>query len=77
VSCQTKRFNRNKNIAKQRKISNQTATFMTYTNSTETHRLKLLVVGKSQNPRALKNRVLPLIGKNIKRALVTRELFYG
>jgi hypothetical protein len=67
VSCQKIRFNRNEDKAKGRKISNKTVTFMTYTNFTETHRLKVLVVGKSQNLWALKSRILPVIGKSKKK----------
>lgn len=60
-----------------RKLLKNRITFMPCANAAGTHKLKLLVLGKSKNPRAFKNMPrLPVCYKNQKRAWVTREIFF-
>lgn len=59
-----------------RKISKDRITFMACANATGSHKLKLLVIGKAQNPRAFKNcTLLPVVYKAQSKGWVTRELF--
>jgi hypothetical protein len=52
------------------KISKERVSFMTRANSSGTHRLELLVVEKSQNPRAVINSPLPVIYKGQKSVIL-------
>ncbi|XP_025192185.1 jerky protein homolog-like [Melanaphis sacchari] len=58
-----------------RKIMKERVTFMPCTNATGNHKLRLLVVGKAQKPRALKSAALPVCYRGQKNAWVTRDLF--
>jgi hypothetical protein len=58
---------RNEDTAPGRKISKERVAFMTCANSTGTHGMKLLPLGKSQNQWALKNCSLPVIYKGKKK----------
>lgn len=58
-----------------RKVSKDRITFMPCSNTTGTHKLDLLVIGKAKNPRAFKNICLPVCYKNQFKSWVTREVF--
>lgn len=59
-----------------RKMSKDRLTFMPCSNASGTHKLELLVIGKSKNPRAFKNvKHLPVKYKHQNKAWMTRELF--
>jgi hypothetical protein len=59
-----------------RKISKERITFMPCANASGSHKLKLLVLGKANKPRAFKNcSNLPVVYKGQKKAWVTREIF--
>lgn len=60
-----------------RKLLKERITLMVCSNGAGSHKLKLLVVGKSKNPRAFKNTKienLPVVYMNQSRAWVTREI---
>uniref|UniRef100_A0A1B6LJJ7 HTH CENPB-type domain-containing protein n=1 Tax=Graphocephala atropunctata TaxID=36148 RepID=A0A1B6LJJ7_9HEMI len=58
------------------KVSKDRVTTLNCGNSTGNHRLPLLMIGKSKNPRAFKNvKKLPVIYKNQKKAWMTAALF--
>ena len=60
-----------------RKLLKERITLMVCSNGAGSHKLKLLVVGKSKNPRAFKNTIivnLPVVCMNQSRAWVTREI---
>lgn len=62
-----------------RKLQKERITLMVCANASGTHKLKLLVVGKSKNPRALKNvkvESLPVTYMCQSRAWVTKEVFH-
>lgn len=59
-----------------RKISKERITFHACTNASGTHKVKLFVIGKSTNPRALKNFTkMPVVYKANKNAWMTLLLF--
>lgn len=58
-----------------RKVSKERITFMPCSNASGSHKLKLLVLGKSMKPRAFKNVHIPVSYKGQRRAWVTREIF--
>lgn len=58
-----------------RKVSKERVTFLACTNADGSHKLKLLVIGKSKNPRAFKNVDLPVEYKNSKNAWMTFAIF--
>jgi hypothetical protein len=67
---------KNEDSAPGRKISKERITFMPCANSTGTHKLKLLVIGKARKPRAFtKTGSLPVIYKGQPRAWVTQDIF--
>lgn len=57
-----------------RKMSKQRITFMPCSNASGTHKMRLLVLGKSQKPRAFGNLSLPVMYQGQKRAWVTKEI---
>ncbi|XP_053968717.1 jerky protein homolog-like [Anastrepha ludens] len=58
------------------KVSKDRVTVLTCANSTGNHRLPLLLIGKSKNPRAFKNvKKLPVVYKNQNKAWMTSALF--
>ncbi|XP_053954505.1 jerky protein homolog-like [Anastrepha ludens] len=58
------------------KVSKDRGTVLTCANSTGNHRLPLLLIGKSKNPRAFKNvKKLPVVYKNQNKAWMTSALF--
>lgn len=59
-----------------RKVSKERITVMPCSNATGSHKLKLLVIGKSKNPRSFKNVNLPVVYKSQNKAWITKELFY-
>ncbi|XP_050294297.1 jerky protein homolog-like [Anthonomus grandis grandis] len=59
-----------------RKISKDRVTFMPCCNAAGTHKLPLLVLGKSANPRAFKNATLPVKYKATSKGWMTRTLFF-
>lgn len=61
-----------------RKVKKERLTLMPCMNASGSHKLKLLVVGKSKNPRSFKNfkkENMPVVYKNQNRAWVSREIF--
>ncbi|KAL4103997.1 hypothetical protein QTP88_019310 [Uroleucon formosanum] len=58
-----------------RKIMKERVTFEPCANATGNHKLRLLVVGKAQKPRAFKSVALPVCYRGQKNAWVTRDLF--
>lgn len=58
-----------------RKISKERITFLTCTNGTGTHKLQLLVIGKSKNPRCFKGFKNPINYANSKTAWMTASIF--
>lgn len=69
---------REEKSASGRKLKKERLTLMPCTNASGTHKLKLLVVGKSRNPRCFKNlkkETLPIVYKFQNRAWVSREVF--
>lgn len=65
----------NEKSAPGRKTSKERITFLACCNSDGSHRLKLLVIGKSKNPRAFKNAVLPVVYKSTVNAWMTAVVF--
>lgn len=58
-----------------RKISKDRITFMPCANASGRHKLRLLVIGKSKNPRPFKNIQLPVYYRNQKSAWVNQAIF--
>lgn len=58
-----------------RKTSKERLTFLASCNSDGSHKLKLLVIGKSKNPRAFKNAELPVDYKATAKAWMTSPVF--
>lgn len=58
-----------------RKTSKERVTFLACRNADGSHKVKMLVIGKSQNPRCLKNAVIPVEYKATKNAWMTALLF--
>lgn len=58
-----------------RKTSKERVTFLVCCNSNGSHKLKLLVIGKSKNPRAFKNAELPVDYKATAKAWMTSAVF--
>ncbi|CAH3998215.1 unnamed protein product [Pieris brassicae] len=65
----------NEPSASGRKMMKMRVTFMPCANAAGTHKLQLLVVGKSKNPRAFKSTRLPVCYRAQKNAWVTKDLF--
>lgn len=63
------------NSAPGRKISKDRFTFMPCANAAGTHKLPLLVIGKSKNPRAFKNFELPVVYKSTKKGWMSTSVF--
>ncbi|KAK9892255.1 hypothetical protein WA026_019057 [Henosepilachna vigintioctopunctata] len=64
------------NTAPGRKMSKVRITFMPCSNASGSHKIKLLVIGKSNKPRAFKTcQNLPVFYKEQKKGWVTREIF--
>ncbi|CAG9584542.1 unnamed protein product [Danaus chrysippus] len=57
------------------KSSKERVTLLACANATGTHKIPLLLIGKSKNPRCLKNVRVPLIYKNQKSAWMNSEIF--
>ncbi|XP_055527272.1 jerky protein homolog-like [Wyeomyia smithii] len=57
------------------KMAKDRITFMPCANATGTHKLRMLVIGKSKNPRAFKNVQIPVDYASSKNAWMTREIF--
>lgn len=58
-----------------RKISKDRVTFMPCCNATGSHKLKLLVLGKAQNPRAFKSFDLPVVYRASRKGWMTKDIF--
>lgn len=58
-----------------RKLSKERVTFMPCANVTGNHKLRMMVIGKSQNPRAFKNCSLPVYYKGQSKAWMNVALF--
>lgn len=58
-----------------RKVSKERVTFLACANGDGEHKLKMMVVGKSKNPRAFKNCTLPVEYHSTKNAWMTSALF--
>lgn len=58
-----------------RKQSKERITFMPCSNASGSHKLKLLVLGRSNKPRSFGSSHIPVVYKGQKRAWVTREIF--
>jgi hypothetical protein len=58
-----------------RKAEKQRVTFLACTNASESHKVKLLVIGKAENPRTFKNFNCPVNCDNSKTAWMTSEIF--
>jgi hypothetical protein len=58
-----------------RKMSKERITFMPCCNASGTHKMRLLVLGKSQKPRAFGSEPLPVTYKGQKKAWITKEIF--
>lgn len=58
-----------------RKLAKDRITFMPCANASGTHKLQLLVIGKSKQPRAFKNVNLPVLYKNQTKGWMTKALF--
>lgn len=65
----------NERSASGRKMMKMRVTFMPCANASGTHKIKLLVVGKSKKPRAFKSLRLPVCYRAQKNAWVTKDLF--
>lgn len=65
----------NEKTAKGLKVAKQRLSLLGCTNATGSHKLTPLVIGKSKNPRALKNFRNPVIYKNSKNAWMTSVIF--
>lgn len=65
----------NEQSASGRKMMKMRVTFMPCANAAGTHKLQLLVVGKSKNPRAFKSTRLPVCYRSQKNAWVTKDVF--
>ncbi|CAH0729636.1 unnamed protein product, partial [Brenthis ino] len=57
------------------KTSKERVTILVCANATGTHKIPLLLIGKSKNPRCFKNIRVPLIYKNQKSAWMNSEIF--
>lgn len=58
-----------------RKVLKQRITFMPCSNATGEHKMKLLAIGKSKNPRAIKNAVIEIDYASSQRGWMTSNLF--
>lgn len=58
-----------------RKLAKDRLTFMPCSNASGTHKLQMLVVGKSKNPRPFKNVNLPVLYANQTKGWMTKTLF--
>jgi hypothetical protein len=58
-----------------RKMSKERLTFMPCSNASGTHKLRLLILGKSLKPRAFGSKRLPVMYQGQKKAWVTKEIF--
>lgn len=58
-----------------RKLAKDRLTFMPCANASGTHKLQLLVIGKSKNPRPFKNVQLPVYYTNQKKAWMNQNIF--
>jgi hypothetical protein len=58
-----------------RKAEKQRVTFLACTNASGSHKVKLLVIGKAENPRTFKNFNCPVNCDNSKTAWMTSEIF--
>lgn len=58
-----------------RKISKERVTFLAGANGDGSHKLKMMVIGKSKNPRAFKNCTIPVEYHSTKNAWMTSALF--
>lgn len=63
------------NSAPGRKISKDRFTFMPCANAAGSHKLPLLVIGKSEKPRAFKNFELPVVYKSTKKGWMSTSVF--
>ncbi|XP_049315826.1 tigger transposable element-derived protein 2-like [Bactrocera dorsalis] len=70
-----KLFHAQEKYASGRKISKDRVTFMPCCNASGTHKLRLLVIGKSINPRSFKNCNVPLTYKATKKGWMSTFLF--
>lgn len=59
----------------ERKVSKERVTFLPCSNASGLHRLKMVVIGKSQNPRAFKNVDIPVNYYGQKSSWMTKGLF--
>lgn len=66
---------RRENSAPGYKTSKERVTILVCANATGTHKIPLLLIGKSKNPRCFKNIRVPLIYKNQKSAWMNSEIF--
>lgn len=57
------------------KLSKDRVTVMVCANATGTHKIPLLLIGKSKNPRCFKNVKIPLTYKSQKNAWMNADLF--
>lgn len=57
------------------KAAKDRVTFLPCANASGTHKLPMLMIGKSKNPRAFKNREIPVQYASSKNAWMTREIF--
>lgn len=65
----------NEKTAPGMKISKQRITFLGCTNASGLHKLKPLIIGKSNAPRCFKNFKNPLVYRNTKNAWMTSQIF--
>lgn len=65
----------NEKSAPGRKISKERITFMPCANASGSHKLRLLVVGKSAKPRAFGNSLIPVSYRGQKKGWITKDLF--
>lgn len=65
----------NEKSAPGRKISKERITFMPCANASGSHKLRLLVVGKSAKPRAFGSSFIPVSYKGQKKGWITKDLF--
>lgn len=66
---------RSEEVAPGRKMSKERITFMPCANASGSHKLKLLVLGKSKKPRSFGNSNIPVTYKGQKKAWVTKDIF--
>lgn len=66
---------RRESAAPGHKVSKDRVTVMVCANATGTHRLPLLLIGKSKNPRCFKNVKVPLIYANQQKAWMNTDVF--